>query len=338
MTPRISRRAFLGSATLASGVSALDAAAVPGREENRIPREVWIGATSLFGLHPEATIEGRVRSMLARMKELEPYRPDIVCLPETFQTMWVDERKSLAEVAEDPAGPLAGRMAEYARRNSCSVICPIETKEGGRYYNSAILIDRKGHVAGVYHKAHPTVTEIANGVTPGTLDIPVFETDFGRIGMQICYDLNWQEGWRKLKEKGAEIVFFPSAFPGGRALDSYAWFNHYHIVSATGRDARIIDIGGKELAASGQFAGWVCAPVNLDKIFLHIWPHVLKFGDIEAKYGRKIHIEILHPEDTATIESRDPEVRVADVLREFDIPTYDEHIREADERQNKSRI
>jgi hypothetical protein len=72
-------------------------------------------------------------------------------------------------------------------------------------------------------------------------------------------------------------------------------------------------------------------------VFLHIWPHVKKFPEIEAKYGRKIRIEISHPEDTATIESRDPEVRVIDVLREFEIPTYDEHIRQADERRNKSR-
>lgn len=156
--------------------------------------------------------------------------------------------------------------------------------------------------------------------------------------MQICYDLNWQDGWKSLKEGGAELVFFPSMFPGGKVLDAYAWIYHYYIVSSTGRDARIIDIGGDVLAESGQFAGWVCAPVNLEKVFVHIWPHVLKFPEIEAKYGRKIHINILHPEDTATIESRDSEVEVLDVLREFEIPTYDEHIAEADGMQKKNRL
>lgn len=338
MDGQISRRNFLSTAVVTSGVSATNTMSMPLNPEKRLPREVWVGSASLFGLHPVATIEGRIQLMLERMERLVPYKPDIICVPETFQTAWVDEEKPLDQTAEEPPGPVTERMAEFAKRNSCYIICAIETKEAGRFYNSAILLDRMGKISGIYHKAHPTVTEIAKGVVPGPLDIPLFETDFGKIGVQICYDLNWQEGWRILKKKGAEIVFFSSMFPGGLMLSAYAWMHHYYVVSATARDARIVDIGGDVLCQSGQFSPWIAGPMNLDKAFLEIWPYVLKFKDIEAKYGRKIHINILHPEDTATIESRDPEVRIHDVLREFEIPPYDEHIGEADEIQNKARL
>ena len=63
--------------------------------------------------------------------------------------------------------------------------------------------------------------------------------------------------------------------------------NQYYIVSATGEDARILDITGDVIASDGEFARWVCAPVNLEKAFLEIWPQVLKFDDIQKKYGRR---------------------------------------------------
>jgi hypothetical protein len=113
--------------------------------------------------------------------------------------------------------------------------------------------------------------------------------------------------------------------------------NHYYIASATGEDARIIDISGDTIASDGEFARWVCAPVNLEKKLIHIWPQVRRFDDIQKKYGRKIRIKIYHPENWATIESLHPDVKVNDVLREFDLPSYDEQLKEATEIQDKYR-
>jgi len=316
-------------------------------KENRLPREIQVAAIGLKGLWPEQSIEKRIKDMLKRMENVYPLEPDIICLPETFQISWVNEMKTLEEIAEDEKvpGPVTSRIAEMAKKHSCYIICPVVTKKDGHFYNSSILLNRHGEIDGVYHKIHPTDTETipdvyykGGGTTPGALNPPVFKTDFGTIGMQICMDASWFENWRLLREAGAEIVFFPSQGPFGDTLTYHAWMNQYYIVAATGEDARILDITGDVIAADGEFARWVCAPINLEKAFLEIWPQVLKFGDIEKKYGRRINIKIYHPENWATIESRDPDLKVADILKEFELPTLAGQIKEATVIQDKYRL
>lgn len=317
------------------------------KKENRLPREIQVAAISLKGLWPEQKIEKRIKDIIERMESVYPMEPDIICLPETFQISWVNEMKTLEEIAEDEKvpGPVTSIIAEIAKKHNCYIVCPVVTKNDGHFYNSSILLNRQGEIDGVYHKIHPTDTETlpdvyykGGGTTPGALNPPVFKTDFGTIGMQICMDASWFENWRLLSEAGAEIVFFPSQGPFGDMLTYHAWMNKYYIVAATGEDARILDITGDVIACDGEFARWVCAPVNLEKAFLEIWPQVLKFGDIEKKYGNRIRIKIYHPENWATIESWDPDLKVKDILKEFELPTLAEQIKEATIIQDKYRL
>ncbi len=246
-------------------------------KENRLPREVCVASISLKGLWPEKTIEKRINDVLERMEKVYPLEPDIICLPETYHISWVDEIKTLEEIAEDEnvPGPATARIAEMAKKHNCYIVCPVVTKKDGHFYNSSILLNRKGEIDGVYHKMHPTDTETlpdvyykGGGTTPGVLNPPVFKTDFGTIGMQICMDASWFENWRLLKEAGAEMVLFPSQGPFGDTLAYHAWMNQYYIISATGEDARILDITGDVIASDGEFARWACATVNLEKAFL----------------------------------------------------------------------
>lgn len=316
-------------------------------KQTKFAREVWAAALSLKGLWPGQTIDKRMKDIVRRMESVYAFEPDIICLPETMNISWVKEVKTLEEIAEDESapGPVTSMMAEIAKKQNCYIICPIVTKKDRHYYNSSILINRQGKVEGVFHKIHPTDTEIipqvyykGGGITPGTLKPPVFKTDFGTIGLQICMDASWYDGWRSLKADGAEIVMFSSQAGYGDILNNHAWMNHYNIVSSTGEDARIIDITGDVVASDGEFARWVCAPLNLEKIFLHVWPQVNRFDEIQKKYGRKIGFKILHPENWATIESFEPEIKVRDVLKEFNLPSFDEQIAEATQIQDKYRL
>ena len=316
-------------------------------KENRLPREVWVAAISLKGLWPVETMEKRMKDVLERMESVYAFEPDIICLPETINISWVNESKTIQEVAEDEAnpGPITSMLAEVARKQNCYITCPIVTKKDGRLYNSSILLNRQGKIDGVFHKVHPVSTEIipetyykGGGITPGTVKPAIYKTDFGSVGMQICMDAEWIDGWHSLKEDGAEIVCFPSQGPYSNTLRNHAWVNHYYIVSATGEDAQVIDITGDLIATDGEFARWVCVPVNLEKEFLHIWPHIKKFDSIQKKYGRKIRFKIYHPENWATLESLDPDIKVRNILTEFEIPTYDEQIRQSASTQNKYRL
>jgi beta-ureidopropionase len=266
----------------------------------------------------------------------------VVCLPELFNTMWVSDERTIAEYAEDEqgGGPVSSLVAAYARKHSCYVVCPIMTRKDGRFYNSSVLIDRQGKIAGIYHKAHPTITEIlpdqafkGGGSTPGALSQPVIQTDFGKAGLLICYDANFPESWDNYKDQGAEIIFFSSAFPGGRMLNHYALRNNSYIVSATGGDARVIDMSGNDLDVSSEFVRYAWRNVNLEKVNVTTWPTRDVLPDVFSKYGTRLNIKVWHRTDVITIESLDPDLKVADVLKEFDIPTYADMLKKETEVQ-----
>src|SRR5436305_496958 len=112
---------------------------------------------------------------LELLEEAALDRPDIVCLPETFTGLGCGEAEWIGS-AETVPGPTTDALAAVARRHGMWVICPIVQREGGQRYNAAVLLDRRGAVAGIYHKIHPTIAEIRRGITPGT-QATVFETD-----------------------------------------------------------------------------------------------------------------------------------------------------------------
>ena len=171
------------------------------------------------------------------------------------------------------------------------------------------------------------------------MQAPVFDTDFGRIGIQICFDIEWTDGWESLRDQGAELVLWPSAFAGGRALNALASRYHYPIAASTQKDsAKIVDVSGADLAVSGRWeqAG-VCLPLNLETAFVHTWPHYRHFDAMRQRYGRRLLIRSLHEEEWSIVESRDPALNVKEVLREFEVPTHDEMTREATVKQRSAR-
>jgi hypothetical protein len=192
---------------------------------------------------------------------------------------------------------------------------------------------------GEYRKANPTDGEMELGVTPGSLDPPVFQTDFGTIGIQICYDVNWYENWSRLSRAGAEIVFWPSAFGGGMMLNSLAWMNKYYIVTSTREHpTKIVDPLGADVVETGRASTFVCAPVNLDVAVVQTVEHIRKFDKITKKYGRRFRYRILHVEALALIEGLSPEISVPQVLKEFGIPTSKELIANSARLQAAKRI
>jgi len=347
-----SRRNFIRQTSLGIGAGIVGAS-IPScspdikSEISKLPREVTIASIDLRGLWPDTTRESRIKRILKRMELVTGLKPDLICLPELFDTMWVSEQYKISEVAESEKipGPVASRIGEFAKKYSCYVVCPVYTKKGDKFYNSSLLIDRKGNIAGAYNKIHPVKSEIIPsgptddvGITPGGLDQPIIETDFGKVGMQICYDANWVDGWENCKNKGAEIILFPSAFPGGRMLNHYAQRFGCYIVSSTGQDARIIDMSGNDIDSSSTFVRYSWAKINLEKVNTDTWPTNDKIPEIFRKYGSKLEIKVRDNTSIITIASLDREIRVRDIVREFGLQTVEENIRSSEEAQVKYRL
>jgi len=130
------------------------------RRDKLLPREVWVACVSLKTLWPVDTIERRIKDILKRMESVYAYEPDVIVIPETYNISWVNEKITLAEIAEDESspGPASSVMSEVARNHNCYVVCPVITRKDDHFYNSALLLDRQGKISGVYHKIHPVDT------------------------------------------------------------------------------------------------------------------------------------------------------------------------------------
>ncbi|MBW7992875.1 MAG: carbon-nitrogen hydrolase family protein [Planctomycetes bacterium] len=270
----------------------------------------------------------RLEATITRLNRAAAFQPDIVCLPETLT-------KGKPEVVP---GPTTKRLSKWARENSCYVVCPITTRSEGKIFNSAILIDRQGKILGKYNKIHPTEGELDNSICPGKIDPPVFQTDFGKIGIQICFDVNWHAQWRRLKEKGADIIFFPSAYPAARQVKTLAWLNQCFIVSSTQtRASSIFDISGEIIETTGKYRRWAGAVLPLGKKLFEIDFHISKMRKIEQKYGPKVSIQWYHDDDLVSLASLDPELTVADLIDEFKLTPHPAYIQRAQNAQDKRR-
>jgi len=335
MKKNITRRNFVKQSALGAGAVGLGPVRIKN-EVQGLPGEVVLAAFCNDGLKTDTSSE-MAELVEEKLQPLLSSKPDIICLPEMFPYMGqVKENLSSDEQVEHSTSVL-DRFSKIARQNNTYIICPVATQKNGRNYNSAVLLDRSGNVVGIYRKIHPTIDEMKAGFFPGESDPPVFKTDFGTIGIQICFDMRWDDGWNKLKGKGAEIIFWPSAFPGGRLINAMALQHQVVLVSSTLKNpARICDINGEELSKTGRWQkNWTCSTVNLEKVGLHAWPYVKKFDDILKKYGPKIHIHYLHEEGHAVIESRSEDILVKDILEEFEIKIFTEHINTADKAQKQ---
>lgn len=345
-----SRRNFLKQSSLGLGAGIVGASmssytTIDPEETIKLQQDICVATIDLNGLRTDNTRELRITRVLNRMEELSGLQPDIMCLPELFDTIWVQENLTVAEAAEDEKvpGPVTGRIAGFAKKYNCYVVCPVHTKNNGHFYNSSLLIDRKGHIAGVYHKMHPAKTEIlvdgnfGNGVSPGALNQPVIETDFGKVGMQIGYDAFWNDGWDNLKKQGANIILFSSNFHGGRMLNYYALKNNYYIISSTDGNARIIDISGNDLDRTSEFVRYAWATINLEKVNVSTWPTNGNLPELFKKYGDRLRIKVWGNTDVITIESREPQLKLSNILKEFEIPNYTDYLKYEAEVQDKYR-
>ncbi|MGH9617608.1 MAG: carbon-nitrogen hydrolase family protein, partial [Acidobacteriaceae bacterium] len=138
------------------------------------------------------------------------------------------------------------------------IVCPIDRKDGNLRRNSAVFLDRRGNVVGVYDKMYPVYEDECHWKPPIRAGeaVRVFSTDFGRLGIAICFDVNWSPLWRQMSNLGAELVIFPSEMSAGRCLQARSIQYNYYIMSATTiPDCYVYDIDGDLLIHDHENAG-----------------------------------------------------------------------------------
>ena len=311
----------------------------PAAKADRPPRKVIVG-TVIFG--PYGKYNGREE----RMKELTGFIDamaadaikkypgqglDLAILPETTLTSRVGP-------ASQRAIPMEGLVLEtfgaLARRHKSYLVVPLDLVEqstsGPVYSNAAVLFDRQGMVAGIYRKVHPVAApgsdDLENGITPGR-EFPVFDCDFGKLGIQICWDMVFEDGWQALRDKGAEIVVWPSASPAtaqpaaraGRHryfIVSSCWRNNATIFEPTGLVAARIETPGKalvhQLDLSYAVLGW-SAPLRDGK-------------GLSEKFDERVGYHYEPREDLGMFWSNDPQTTIGSMIQSLGLEEIDVQI------------
>ncbi|MCC6559232.1 MAG: carbon-nitrogen hydrolase family protein [Polyangiaceae bacterium] len=198
---------------------------------------------------------------------------DLALLPEAILTGYVSPRGDfdLRPFAEPLEGPTARALAALARRHGLALAGPLVEAHAGRHYNSLLLFDREGTLAGHWRKRHPWFPE--RWATPGDLGTPVVDLTGLRITAAICFDIHFltEDAGRALDE--VDVLLFPTAWVDGPArsdlradlLPPLARRHRVGIVNANwavSRPAlpgqggsRVLDAGGRVIAEAPRGRG-----------------------------------------------------------------------------------
>jgi beta-ureidopropionase len=301
-----------------------------------MPRKIKV-VTTCFNEEFRKNIspEDNLNRALELLDVAKSLKPDLICFPEVFLETGVTKRPITDEMRDILVNSISERAKEFG---SYVIIGGYEPIENGQRYNSAWLIGRDGSIVGRYDKYHPTIGEIEDyKVKPGN-ETPVFETDFGKLGIAICYDIGWPSFWNTLGDKGAEIVVWISAYDGGFPLQVYAWSNFYYVVSSVRtHHSKIIDKTGRILSTTSRWSSITYRVIDLEKEIFHIDGQFQKLSEIQRRFGSDITIEAFSEENIFTLESNNPEWPLARIIKEFELETFREYHKRAELIQNKWR-
>ena len=234
------------------------------------PRKAKLGAAYLK--LQNSTPEKNLDLWCHQIDEAGKLKLDALCLGEAILS--VGTGATVKDLAESIPGPTTARLSAAAKRNHLWVVAGITERDGERLYNTAVLLDREGNLAGKYRKIYLPREEWSQGITPG-FEYPVFQTDFGPVAIQICYDWFFPKVAETFALNGARILFAPTwgtTFPDqdGRAEGETVFRvrardNGLFLVACVyDGSSLVIDPLGRVLASKKELGTIAWAEVDLD--------------------------------------------------------------------------
>jgi predicted amidohydrolase len=265
----------LGRGTVEWSVPTVDPADTPAT------RRVVV-ASARIPVGGSASAASNLARIVEQIAEMRSFEPDLICLPEMCASwgMAGDPREVAIE-----REPVLTALAQAARAARSYLVAAFYERCGVDVYNTALLMDRVGGLVGEYRKTHLTALEKLAGVRPGR-DLDVFETDFGVVGIVVCWDLWHPEPARLAALNGAQIIAWPfeqdrhsvhlAHMPACRAME-----NGVVIVGASqATSAPIVDADGTTLAVLDDGVTSACAEIELggETAAGTRWPRVAPSG------------------------------------------------------------
>jgi predicted amidohydrolase len=232
-----------------------------------LPRNIKVG--TLYFRPPGPTVAKNISGMSEFLDQAGKSGCDIVCLPEGWPTC--DTGLGMTKVESNTlTGSASAMMAQKAKQYGMYIVSGLYSWEGDTLKNVAVLYDRQGKISGIYEKVQLPDSETEQGAVPGN-SFPVFTTDFGKIGILICWDSAFPEVSRILALKGAEILFCPiwgdvrgseswKITARSRAIDNGVYF----VTSIFDGHSVIVNPAGDILQESGNQGTLLTSTIDLN--------------------------------------------------------------------------
>ena len=332
--------AFLISVVMAALIASPAAtAAVKGKStSDRAPRKVIVGTVmqSFWGEYPglQKRLE-QLEEIVDRMAEQSQTKYgrglDLAILPEVAVNGEISGDIVTSSVAFE--GPVRYAFARTAQKHHCYIVVPmylLENVERKKCSNVAILVGRKGEIVGTYRKLHLAVPagsdSMEGGMTPGK-EAVVFDCDFGRLGMQICFDMEFDSGWEQLARQGAELVAWPTQSPQTAHPAFRAMQHRYYIVSSTWRNnASVFEPTGKITAQIKPPDQVLAQEIDLSYAILP-WSSKLQNGEaLRKKYGDKVGFRYYEDEDCGIFWSNDAGTTIGKMVRSIGVTESEDEL------------
>jgi predicted amidohydrolase len=249
------------------------------------PRPVRIASVNLRPPYGSRSVAENVQQFVDFIEKSINEPTDVILLPEGITVVGTD--KTFADVAELVPGPTTQMLGALAKMRHTYIVAGLYEREGRTLYNTAVLIDREGNVAGKYRKVYLPREEIEGGVTPGS-DYPVFHTDFGTVGMMICYDEMFPDPARELTARGVDIILLP-IWGGDETLTKARAIENKVFLVSSGYDfiTEIVDPDGTILSATHKDGTIAQATIDLSKRYVDSW-----LGEMHSRRMREMRLDI----------------------------------------------
>lgn len=187
-------------------------------------------------LGPSGSKDENAERMCALIERAAAAGAQLVGFPELSLTPYfpIKNERGYEQYFEPVDNRYLGAVLERAGKLGVATVVPFGERDGIQLFNAAVVADARGHVVGRYRKIHiPGAFPLPDRgalvfeklyFTPGNLGYPVMDLGFAKIGVQICYERNFPEGYRILALRGAEIVYTPTNLMAiGGVWNSSTW-------------------------------------------------------------------------------------------------------------------
>lgn len=266
-------------------------------------------------------LEGILKNALAD-------KPDLILLPEVCDMPGITSYEGLHEFCHYRGDSVDRFLRDICKKNRVH-ICYGSFRDGGDgwFRNSSILIGRQGETLGIYNKNHLVLEEFTQSRVKFGKEPELMETEFGKVGSVICYDLQFDELREKYAKLRPELLLFHSLFPGGFLKQHWAFSTGSWLISSLGMrspSCEAVNPLGQVVAQSSYYLTHMTVNINLDYCIAHLDYNREQIAAMKRKYGPLVQVDAPSGLGRALITSFSDTLSAVEMAREFDIELIDE--------------